>query len=68
MDSELPSQELGPDLWPGNQDVASFMARLKKNKKKKTNKRKKNRSSTISKNKKQNEIRKIKIILEKIKL
>ena len=40
MDSELPPQELGPDLWLGHKDLASFMAWLKKKKKKEERKKK----------------------------
>ena len=64
MDSELPPQGLGPDLWPENQHLASFVVWLKKKKKE----RKKKRSSTISKNKKQKKIRMIKNTLREIKV
>ena len=63
MDSELSPQELGSDLWPQNQDPASYMVRQKQNKTKQNKS-----SSTIIKNNKQNKIRKIKNILGKINI
>ena len=67
LDSELPPQELGPDLQPGNQYPASCVA-WHKEKERKKGRRKKEGSSTISKNKRENKIRKIKNILGKIKI
>ena len=63
LDSELSPQELGSDLWPQNQDPASYMVRQKQNKTKQNKS-----SSTIIKNNKQNKIRKIKNILGKINI
>ena len=71
----IPLQELRPDPWPGNQDSTSYVAwqkrerkkKRKEEKKKKGNRiRRRKKSRTITKNK--NKIRKVKTILEKIKL